>query len=100
MDFNEAFQIVISKWPSHIDISDTTLHDSGGATIPELIKAHDQIEDECMELGDEVVAMDWSLFQYFHSIAKQLYISGNNHLRTSVIDLDKLEHLYNENISE
>jgi len=100
MDFNEAFQIVISKWPSQIDISDTTLHDSGGATIPELIKAHDKIEDECMELEEEVLAMDWSLFQYFHSIAKQLYISGNYRLKTNVIDIDKLEHLYNENVRE
>ncbi|WP_415891303.1 hypothetical protein ACMXYV_08305 [Neptuniibacter sp. SY11_33] len=98
MDFEKAFSTVISLWPSEIDISEVKFHESGGATIPELTKHHDQVFDQCCDLGKEVRAMDWSIFQYLHSSAQTSHANGLYVLNTKNIDLGHLRELYNENI--
>jgi len=97
MEFEEAFQLVIEKWPAEIDISDIKFHTNGGASIPELTSTHDQIEEQCMGFSRQVRAIDWSLFQYFHSEAKRLNKSGVYQLKTQSINIVKLKELYIEN---
>ena len=97
MEFEESYRIVIERWPSEVDITEVKLHSNGGATIPELIATHDKVEEQCLGLGRSVRAMDWSLFQYFHSRAKDLYSSGICTLKTTDIDMAKLKRLYLEN---
>lgn len=97
MEFEESYQIVIEKWPSEVDITEVKLHSNGGAAIPELTAAHDKVEEQCFDLDRSVLAMDWSLFQYFHAKAKDLYSSGIFTLKTNEIDMERLKGLYIEN---
>jgi hypothetical protein len=97
MEFDQALEIVISKWPSEVDISEIKFHDNGGATIPELANHHDAVEEKCLELGEEVLAMDWSIFQYLLAQAKETHRRGVFVLSTKDIDIDRLRVLYNEN---
>ena len=97
MEFEEAYNLVIDRWPTEIDISDVTFHSSGGATIPELVKAHDEVEAKLLSSGRQVLAMDWSVFQYLHAEAKKLHKESVYLLKTHNIDLAKLKGLYLEN---
>ena len=98
MKFSEAFEIVIEKWPATIDISKMQLHENGGATITELTKIHDEIEAQCLDLGREVVAMDWSIFQYLHHRSIQLYKGRQREIFPHDIDQAILKQLFRENL--
>ena len=88
---------MIGKWPAEIDISEIRFFDNGGANIKMLNEYHDSVEEECMSLGDEVLAMDWSMFQYLHKEAKMLHRQGVFVLKTKNIDIGSLKELYDQN---
>ncbi|MDO8651172.1 MAG: hypothetical protein Q7R66_03160 [Undibacterium sp.] len=99
MEFEQAFKIVMEKWPDEVDISDIKFHSSGGANIPELTKAHDAVEKQCLNLGKEIMAMDWSFFQYFHAQAKLLHKQNYFKIIKQNINIPEIEKLYRQNIS-
>jgi len=60
-------------YPDELDISDGVMHENGGATFSSLIKNHDLIEEAVYKKSPEHSAMDWSIFQELHKIAKSEY---------------------------
>jgi hypothetical protein len=99
MEFEHAFKIVMEKWPDEVDISNVKFHSNGGANIPALTKAHETVENQCLNLGKEVVAMEWSFFQYFHAQAKILYKQNILKVNKHSINVSEIKELYLENIS-
>ena len=97
MSFDEAYKLVLEMWPTEINITNIKFHSNGGARIQELINYHDKIEEQCIPLGKEAIAMDWSLFQYFHAHAKELYKNNIFTLTTSNVDIKAVKELYDEN---
>ena len=99
MTFAELYQVVIEKWPEAIDISIIKFHPNGGATIPSLSAAHDQVENQCLTLGKDVMAMDWAVFQASHAEAQRLYKNGVFSLAVKDVDRNLIGAHYNENRS-
>ena len=85
-------------YPDKISLAGAKLHDNGGATIPELIEAHDHIEVINIAKGKEYEAMDWAVFQGLHKTAKQLLRSCDQFLVPTKISYQVVLDYYQSNI--
>jgi|GEM_PF-4470972 hypothetical protein len=70
----EKIQTVKALWPRIIDVTDKILFLTGGARIPALINAKDDIEEKVSSCDDSDIlySINWSIFKTLHDIAKKV----------------------------
>jgi len=90
---------LIELWPREIKLSDAKIYDGGGATIPDLITAHDLVEAIALTKGTEYEAMDWALFQALHKKARSSILRGVVLVRPDEITVALVKNNYEINLS-
>ena len=98
MNSTEIFQQIVSMYPKIISLREAKLHKNGGATIPELISAHDKIAEKNISISQEYEAMDWAIFQTLHKTATTLLAEDNWELNPAQISYKDVKSSYNDNI--
>lgn len=99
LDAQTVFQNILEKYPEKIRFSGSKLHENGGATIPDLIAAHDESELSYGVKSIEYQAMGWSIFQSLHQEAKLQIESGGTCFHPQELCYSAVKTRYSENMS-
>ena len=91
------FDEIIALYPVRIDISNGFLHSNGGATFSSLIESHDIVEAVVSEKSHEHSAMDWSIFQELHKLAKDQFTDNNKFISLKELSFEKVEQSFIKN---
>ncbi len=96
-DFYELIDDYLKLWPRKINISG---HFIEGKPSPfkDLILAHDTVEEYLFELcNNKLWVLDWSVFKYFQSLAKQ---KNTVEILIDEINLKPIERIYLKDIQQ
>ncbi|RBP45004.1 hypothetical protein DFR28_1204 [Arenicella xantha] len=84
-------------YPVRIDISNGVMHSNGGATFSLLVEHHDIVEAAVFKKSHEHSAMDWSIFQELHKMAKCQFTSKVKFISPHELSFEKVEQSFIKN---
>ena len=84
-------------YPKELDISNGIIHSNGGATFNTLIEIHDQVEEAVQSKSAEHSAMDWSIFQELHKIAKREFAKQKKYIYPQNLNIENVTDNFNKN---
>lgn len=90
-NIRKLFQRAIVYWPKEFNVEEKKLHENGGATIPNLTKVHDTVEDEMLSANEDndLMQMDWAIYTVLHQLARNVDL-----IRPIEVDTRKVEEVY------
>ena len=92
-----VFEEIINMYPKELDISNGIIHSNGGATFNTLIEIHDQVEEAVQSKSVEHSAMDWSIFQELHKIAKSEFEKQKIYIYPQKLNIENVVGNFNKN---
>ena len=100
MKFCTIYDKIIHRWPEEIILDDngTTIRDGDGHLFPSLSRAWHTLEDQVGFDDPWLEMMVWTMFQVFHTQAKERLITGMRLLNTRAISRSEIEKQYFENL--